>query len=60
MKQNIDYTSQALQFVNDELGSEFTEKFPLHEYYKYQRISFLGENTMHKLIIGNIETTMIR
>ena len=60
--QNIDYTRIALLNVKDTLGGKFdnSDDFPLHEYYKYQRINALGPDSMHKLIIGDIQTTMIR
>jgi len=51
--------------VKDEIGSHSNfesaeEKLSLHEYYKYQKINALGPDSMHKLIIGDIKTTMIR
>lgn len=56
-KQNIDYTTTALKDVQEKL--EFTEpKTSLLEYFTYQRINGLKDDTGNKLMVGNLNATV--
>ena len=57
-KQNIDYTTKALGYVQKQL--KFTEQQnSLLDYYYYQRIAALKEDTSNKLLVGKMNATVI-
>ena len=57
-KQNINYTSQAFKEVQDNLKFQNPKK-SLLDYYYYQRINSLSENTVNRLFVGNFNATVL-
>lgn len=50
-KQNIEYTTMGLKYVQDKLS--FTDpKTSLLEYFYLQRLQALSDNTQNKLLVG--------
>jgi len=57
-KQNIEYTTRALADVQKKLAFT-TPKTSLIEYFYYQRIGALKDDTNNKLIVGKFNATVI-
>lgn len=50
-KQNIEYTTKGLKYVQEKLN--FTDtKNSLLEYFYYQRLLALSDNSQNKLLVG--------
>lgn len=55
-KQNIEYTTLALKSVKDKLAFT-TPKTSLMEYFFYQKVAALKDDTKNKMVVGKVNST---
>lgn len=59
-QQNIDGVTSALAYVAKEMKIGVKDKKSLIEYFQYQMINTLKDDTANKLIVGKIDVSILK